>query len=171
MSTWGSLATGKGLTYNPSYPNNTAVRNHLNRSNRCSATLQSFDIIGSARNDFFLKIKETLLIKKDKPTILNPNGRSVPLLLFDWSGHRGRVFFPFRGRLRGGLNCWDSFLAKGSVWVDLILTLCSFYFRKTWICRGIRMNWKMQAGTCETSLRRCLCVHSHQINKIICRGA
>jgi hypothetical protein len=78
-----SIRTGKGLTYNPSYTNNTAVLNHLNQKDDCSATLDSFDIIGGAKNDFFLKIKETLLIKKVKPSLLNPNGQSVPLLLFD----------------------------------------------------------------------------------------
>ena len=78
-----SIRTGKELTYNPSYTNNTAVLNHLNQRNGCGGTLDSFDIVGGARNDFFLKIKETLLIKKVKPTLLNPNGQSVPLLLFD----------------------------------------------------------------------------------------
>ncbi len=78
-----SVKTGKELTYNPSYTNNTAVRTHLNQTDGCSATLDSFDIVGGARNDFFLKIKETLLIKKVRPTLLNPNGQSVPLLLFD----------------------------------------------------------------------------------------
>ena len=48
-----------------------------------NGTLDSFDIVGGAKNDFFLKIKETLLIKKVKPTLLNPNGQSVPLHLFD----------------------------------------------------------------------------------------
>ena len=78
-----SIKTGKAFTYNSSCSNNTAVLNHLNQSHGCSATLESFDIIGSARNDFFLKIKESLLIKKVKPTLLNPNGQSVPLHLFD----------------------------------------------------------------------------------------
>ena len=81
-----SIKTGKAFTYNSSCSNNTAVLNHLNQSHGCSATLESFDIIGSARNDFFLKIKESLLIKKVKPTLLNPNGQSVPLHLFDWQG-------------------------------------------------------------------------------------
>ena len=78
-----SFLTGKGLTYNPSYTNNTAVWKHLNQSSTCQASLDSFDIIGGAKNDFFLKLKETLLIKKIKPTLLNPNGQSVPLHLFD----------------------------------------------------------------------------------------
>ena len=78
-----SVKTGKELTYNPSYTNNTAVRTHLNQTDGCSATLDSFDIVGGAKNDFFLKIKETLLIRKVRPTLLNPNGQSIPLLLFD----------------------------------------------------------------------------------------
>ena len=78
-----SYKTGKGYTYNPTFKNNTAVWTHLNHSKGCSATLDSFELIGSARNDFFLKIKESLLIKKIKPTLLNPNGRSIPLYLFD----------------------------------------------------------------------------------------
>ena len=78
-----SIRTGKEFTYNPSNTNNTAVLNHINQSVGCSGTTDSFDIIGGAKNDFFLKIKETLLIKKVKPSLLNPNGQSVPLLLFD----------------------------------------------------------------------------------------
>ena len=78
-----SYKTGKGYTYNPKFKNNTAVWTHLNHSKGCSATLDSFELIGSARNDFFLKIKESLLIKKIKPTLLNPNGQSIPLYLFD----------------------------------------------------------------------------------------
>ena len=78
-----SIRTGKGLTYNPRYTNNTTVLDHINRPNDCSGTLNSFEIIGGAKNDFFLKIKESLLIKKVKPTLLNKNSYSVPLELFD----------------------------------------------------------------------------------------
>ena len=46
-------------------------------------TLSSFEIVAGARNDFFLKIKDTLLIKKVKPTLPNPNGQNVPLQFFD----------------------------------------------------------------------------------------
>ena len=75
--------TGKGYKYNPACSNNTAVLDHLHRKDSCTGTLESFDKIGTARNDFFLKIKETLLIKKIRPTLLNPNGQRVPLHLFD----------------------------------------------------------------------------------------
>ena len=78
-----SYRTGGQLKYNPSYSNNTAVLSHLHEKESCNGTLDSFDIVGGAKNDFFLKIKETLLIKKVKPTLLNPNGQSVPLHLFD----------------------------------------------------------------------------------------
>ena len=78
-----SYKTGNKLMYNPRNSNNTAVLNHINRSDRCCGTLDSFEIIGGARNDFFLRIKESLLIKKIKPTLINPNSQSVPLLLFD----------------------------------------------------------------------------------------
>ena len=78
-----SYRTGKNLTYNPKYANNTTVLDHINQSNSCNGTVDSFEIIGGAKNDFFLKIKESLLIKKIKPTLLNKNSYSVPLKLFD----------------------------------------------------------------------------------------
>ena len=78
-----SFRTGKGLTFNPNNSNNTTVLNHINGSNKCSGTFDSFEIIGGAKNDYFLRIKESLLIKKTKPTLLNMNGYSVPLALFD----------------------------------------------------------------------------------------
>ena len=78
-----SIRTGKKLTYNPKNKNNTAVLTHIHQSDSCCGNLDSFKIVGGARNDFYLKIKETLLIKKIKPTLLNQKGYSVPLLLFD----------------------------------------------------------------------------------------
>ena len=78
-----SYKTGKRFAYNPDNSNNTTVLNHINQSNQCKGNLDSFEIIGSARNDFFLRIKESLLIKKIKPCLLNPNSQSVPLHLFD----------------------------------------------------------------------------------------
>ena len=116
-----SFKTGKGFTYNPSCTNNSAVLNHLNQSHGCTATLGSFDIVGSARNDFLLKIKESLLIKKIKPTLLNPNGQSIPLHLFDWEGFdlglRGWVSFPWGG-LRVGLYP-DSLCFEGYEWISI----------------------------------------------------
>ena len=78
-----SYRTEKKYTYNPANSNNTTVLNHINQKSTCKGTLDSFDIIGRARNDFFLRIKESLLIKKIKPTLLNPNSQSIPLKLFD----------------------------------------------------------------------------------------
>ena len=73
----------KKYKYNHANSNNTTVLNHINRNSNCKGTLDSFDVIGRAKNDFFLRIKESLLIKKIKPTLLNPNSQSVPLKLFD----------------------------------------------------------------------------------------
>ena len=78
-----SIRTGNGLTYNPNNTNNTSVLEHLHQSHECNGSLDCFEIIGGAKNDFFLRIKESLLIKKIKPTLLNQSGSSIPLYLFD----------------------------------------------------------------------------------------
>ena len=78
-----SIRTGKVFTYNPGNNNNTTVLEHINKSNGCGGTLDSFEIIGGARNDYLLKMKESLLIKKIKPSLLNQSSHSVPLQLFD----------------------------------------------------------------------------------------
>ena len=75
-----SLRTWKQFTYNPSNSNNTSVLNHLAKC-KANATIDNFEIIGSADNDFNLRIKESLLIKKDDP-VLNKSVKSTPLLLF-----------------------------------------------------------------------------------------
>ena len=64
------------------YENNTAILEHSHRSAECKGNLESFEIIGRADNDFFLRIKESLLIKKFNPP-LNQRGTSIPLYLFD----------------------------------------------------------------------------------------
>ena len=76
-----SLRTHKKYTYNPKNGNNTAILNHIN-SKECVGKHDNFKIIGSAKNDFMLCIKETLLIHKNKPKI-NTNERSVPIYLFE----------------------------------------------------------------------------------------
>ena len=76
-----SLATGNKFTYKPENKNNTTVLNHIN-CNNCHATLDNFRIIGSARNDYTLCLKESLLIQLHKPA-LNKNVKSMPLHLFD----------------------------------------------------------------------------------------
>ena len=75
-----SLRTGKPYTYNPKNINNTAVLSHIQKC-KCEASTDDFEIIGSARNDFHLRIKESLLIQKDNP-ILNKTVKSTPLMLF-----------------------------------------------------------------------------------------
>ena len=75
-----SLRTNNPFTYNPKNVNNTAVLTHLH-SCKCKASVDDFSIIGSAKNDYHLRIKESLLIQKDKP-VLNVNVNSIPLMLF-----------------------------------------------------------------------------------------
>ena len=60
----------------------TAVHEHISSTNH-QGSIDDFEVIGreSTRNDFFLKVKESLLIKKHKPK-LNENEASTPLLLF-----------------------------------------------------------------------------------------
>ena len=76
-----SLATHNKFTYNPNNNNNTAVLNHLN-CNKCNSTVDNFNIIGNARTDALLCIKESLLVHKDKPS-LNTSERSTPIYLFN----------------------------------------------------------------------------------------
>ena len=76
-----SLHTGRKFTYNPNNVNNSTILDHLNQSIGCNGALENFEVIGRANNDFFLKIKESLLIRKFKPT-LNSKDKSIPLLLF-----------------------------------------------------------------------------------------
>ena len=77
-----SIRTGKEFTYNPGNKNNSTILDHIHHSRNCHGDLNSFDIIGRANNDFFLCIKESLLITKFKPT-LNQAGKSIPLKLFE----------------------------------------------------------------------------------------
>ena len=76
-----SLVTHKKFTYNPNNNNNTAVLNHLNCT-PCNSTQKDFSIIGSARTDALLCIKESLLVHKNKPK-LNTSERSTPVYLFN----------------------------------------------------------------------------------------
>ena len=57
-----SLTTGKNYTFIPKNNNNTAVLHHIN-CNNCDATLDNFRIIGSARKDYALCLKESLVIQ------------------------------------------------------------------------------------------------------------
>ena len=75
-----SLRTFKPFTYNPKNNNNTAVLNHIQKC-KCKVSIDDFCIIGSAKNDFHLRIKESLVIQKDNP-VLNKTVKSIPLKLF-----------------------------------------------------------------------------------------
>ena len=76
-----SLRTNKPFTYNVNNNNNTAVLNHIHKCKN-TASIDDFKIIGTARNDYFLSLKESLLIQKDRP-LLNVSVKSMPLALFD----------------------------------------------------------------------------------------
>ena len=60
----------------------TAVYEHISSTGHLGS-IDDFEVIAreSTRNDFFLRVKESLLIKKHKP-IMNENKASTPLLLF-----------------------------------------------------------------------------------------
>ena len=73
-----SVLTNKPFKYNKDTC--TAIRKHINDDNhQCDS--DSFKIVGSASNDFHLKIKESLLILKEKPQ-LNVSNESLPLYVF-----------------------------------------------------------------------------------------
>ena len=74
-----SIKTGKALKYNPK--STTAVKEHLRECDHVG-TADNFKIIGSATSDHHLCIKESLLIKRDRPA-LNKNVYSTPLYLFE----------------------------------------------------------------------------------------
>ena len=76
-----SLKTGNKFTYNPNNDNNSGILDHINVPGNCNGTLENFEIIGTATNDYYLRIKESLLLKKIKPTI-NSKEKSIPLKLF-----------------------------------------------------------------------------------------
>ena len=63
-----SLRTGKKFTCNPKHSNNSGILEHLHHSGDC--------------NDFFLCIKESLLLQEFKPNI-NSKSKSIPLQLFE----------------------------------------------------------------------------------------
>ena len=78
-----SLRTGSRFSFNPNNKNNSAILSHINT--KCKnhiSSIEDFSIIGSAKTDEQLCIKESLLIQKLSP-YLNYNVQSVPLKLFD----------------------------------------------------------------------------------------
>ena len=76
-----SFRTGNRFTCNPKQNNNTAVLNHLDEC-KCNSSINNFKIIGSAKNAYLLRLKESLIIHKDKP-LLNKSVKSILVTLFD----------------------------------------------------------------------------------------
>ena len=74
-----STMTEKPLKYNSK--DATAIREHCIDCNHNNSN-DNFGIVGSARNDFYLRIKESLLIYRTGKT-LNKAGTSIPLHLFN----------------------------------------------------------------------------------------
>lgn len=75
-----SLLTGKPLKYNEK--NATAVEKHCN-DNGHNCSINNFKIVGHASNKFHLRLKESLLISRVNPSIINVQKKSVPLCLFN----------------------------------------------------------------------------------------
>ena len=59
----------------------TAIKDHMLFCDHV-VSLEDFKILASSNSEFHLKIKESLLISRDKPE-LNRNEKSLPLYLFD----------------------------------------------------------------------------------------
>ena len=59
----------------------TAIKDHMLFCDHV-VSLEDFKILASSNSEFHLKIKESLLISRDKPE-LNRNEKSLPLHLFD----------------------------------------------------------------------------------------
>ena len=74
-----SVLTNKPYTFN--HKNSTSVNSHCHDCKHKNNS-GSFKIIGTAKNDFHLKIKESLNILKEKP-LLNKTVKSFPLYLFE----------------------------------------------------------------------------------------
>ena len=70
--------TGNPRKYNPQQT--TAVREHL-RLCQHTSDFNNFEILGSAKNDFTLQIKESLFIVKEEP-LLNKQVKRFQLSLF-----------------------------------------------------------------------------------------
>ena len=58
-----------------------AVKDHMLMCNQ-PVSFDDFKVLASSNSEFYLKIKESLLISRDQP-ILNKNEASLPLCLFD----------------------------------------------------------------------------------------
>ena len=70
------------LTFKKTKPSKeSAIRDHLSNCNKIPS-FEEFTILTNGNNKFDLEIKESLLIKRDRP-ILNKNISSAKLFLFD----------------------------------------------------------------------------------------
>lgn len=74
-----SIVTEKSLKFNAK--DATAIREHCHGGNH-NNSIDNFGIVGSARNDYYLRIKESLMIYRTGKT-LNKAGTSIPLHLFN----------------------------------------------------------------------------------------
>ena len=74
-----SVFTNKALKY--SDKDATAIRKHCHHQNHVNCT-DNFKIMGNSVNNYFLQLKESLLILKLKPS-LNVAKESMPLYLLD----------------------------------------------------------------------------------------
>ena len=74
-----SVFTNKALRYNDK--DATAIRKHCHHQNHVHCT-DNFKIMGNSVNNYFLQLKESLLILNLKPS-LNVTKESMPLYLFD----------------------------------------------------------------------------------------
>ena len=70
--------TNRNYTFNEN--NATSVRKHIHQ-NKHDSTFNDFNIIGSARNNFELLLKESIIISMTKPN-LNNTKESMPLYVF-----------------------------------------------------------------------------------------
>ena len=76
-----SILTGNPLSYNEKTA--TAVNQHCHGDGHDhAASIENFEIVGHTNNKFHLRLKESLLIRVVKPTIINVQKKSVPLCLF-----------------------------------------------------------------------------------------
>ena len=74
-----SVFTEKALKYTDK--DATVIRKYCHQ-NEHGSSVDSFEIVGTAVNDFRLRLKESLLILKEKP-YFNIAQESIPLYLFD----------------------------------------------------------------------------------------
>ena len=73
-----SVLTNNDYSYNDNTA--TAIRKHIHNCNHVSS-VDDFQIIGTARNNYHLRIKESIAIVMLKPSLNNAK-ESVPLHLF-----------------------------------------------------------------------------------------